>query len=177
MIAPIRAPSPGNEPSNCQAGVPGCSALNTDLAMSPTMISMSRPPMNPRTAHQVAVVHVRGQRVLVWREVDRQLNRLAAGQQHGILPAQLRIWRACSGGNGLEGHPVYMEVVRLIMRVAYRPQLCGAGSNNSVDARHLHLVTVDFTAVELDCAPGCHMIKRDRGTGFQPFRNPATLRE
>jgi hypothetical protein len=49
-IAPIKAPRPGNEPSNSQAWVPGCSALNTDLAMSPTTISMSRPPLNPKKA-------------------------------------------------------------------------------------------------------------------------------
>jgi hypothetical protein len=68
---------------------------------------------------------------------------------------------------------VDVKVVRLIVCVAYRPQLRGAGSNNGVDARHLHLLTVDFPAVKLNRAAGRQLIKRQRGTGLQSFWNTA----
>jgi hypothetical protein len=73
-IAPISAPSPGSRPSSCQASVPGCSALNTDLAMSPTMITMSRPPMNPSIAPKgIMAMIIAGRRLLVAGEFDGAL--------------------------------------------------------------------------------------------------------
>jgi hypothetical protein len=54
--------------------VPGCSALNTDLAMSPTMITMSRPPMNPRIApNGIMAMIIAGRRLLVAGEFDGAL--------------------------------------------------------------------------------------------------------
>ena len=40
-----------------------------------------------------------------------------------------------------------MEVVRLIVGVTYGPQLGCAGSDNGVDSRHLHLMTIDLAAI------------------------------
>jgi hypothetical protein len=40
-----------------------------------------------------------------------------------------------------------MEVMRLIVDVQHRPQLGRTGPNHGVDARHLHLLTIDFPAV------------------------------
>ena len=90
--------------------------------------------------HQVAVVHVRRQRVLVRRELDRQLNGLPGGQQHGVLPAQSRIRCGRTQRDDLKRHPMDMEVVRLVVGVLYGPQLGCASSDYGVDSRHLHLI-------------------------------------
>src|SRR5512133_230303 len=79
--------------------------------------------------------------------------------------------------NDLKRHPMDVKVVWLIVCVAYRPQLRCAGSNNGVDARHLHLLTVDLPAGKLDRAAGRQMIKRQRRTGLQLLWNPATRSE
>jgi hypothetical protein len=73
-MAPIKAPSAGSEPSSCQTSLAGCSALNADLAMSPTMISISRPPMNPLMAPSgIMAMIIAGRRLLVLGDVDGRL--------------------------------------------------------------------------------------------------------
>jgi hypothetical protein len=47
-----------------------------------------------------------------------------------------------------------MEVVRLVVGAAYGPQLGRASSDYGVDSRHLHLMTVDLVAIELERAAG-----------------------
>src|SRR4030095_5369658 len=68
-----------------------------------------------------------------------------------------------------------MEVVRLIVGVVYGPQLSGTGSDHGVDARHVHLLTVDLSAVELERSPGSYLIKPQCRTGLEALRESTSL--
>ena len=67
--------------------------------------------------------------------------------------------------------------MRLVVGVPYGPQLGCASSDYGVDSRHLHLMTVDLVAVELEGSAGCGLIKRDGGFGLQSLRKATSLGE
>jgi hypothetical protein len=74
-IAPIKAPRPGSEPRKRIEKVAGCSALNTALAIRPTMISIKRPPRKPRMAPAgIMAMIIAGCRFLVAGEFGGKLS-------------------------------------------------------------------------------------------------------
>ena len=60
-----------------------------------------------------------------------------------------------------------VEVVRLVVRVLNRPQLGGAGADHGVDSGHLHLLTVDLSAVELNVLRAATLARVTAAAGFQ----------
>lgn len=73
-MAPIKDPRPGSEPRNRKEIVAGFSALNTALAIRPTMISISRPPRKPSTAPiGIIAMIIAGRRLPVLGGLDGRL--------------------------------------------------------------------------------------------------------
>ena len=68
-----------------------------------------------------------------------------------------------------------VEVVRLVVGAPYGPQLGCPSSDYGVDSRHLHLMTVDLVAIELESPADRYMIKCDSGIGLQPLRETTSL--
>ena len=117
--------------------------------------------------HQVAVIHVRRQRVLV--RTDLIASRTVSPAASNTVSFQPSPGSALAAPSGTiwNATPWMWQLC-----VVNRPQLRGLGSDHSVDPGQVHLLTVDLPTVELKRAASHHMIRCHCGTGLQPFRNP-----